>query len=81
MAFSVLVPILKDTWGNSAGDSICYYSEMEDTVAGTTSLGIPNTETGIVISIFLYYQRWQKAKVSWGPAWNNIACNDKNLHY
>lgn len=43
----MLVPILKDTWGNDAGDSIRYYSELEDTVAGTTSLGIANTETGI----------------------------------
>lgn len=41
------MPILKDTWGNNAGDSIRYYSELEDEVAGTTSLGIPNTETGI----------------------------------
>ena len=47
----MLVPILKDTWGNDAGDSIRYYSELEDTVAGTTSLGIANTETGIAIHI------------------------------
>lgn len=46
MCCYLLVPILKDTWGNDAGDSIRYYSEMEDKVAGTTSLGIPNTETG-----------------------------------
>jgi len=46
-----LVPILKDTWGNDAGDSIRYYSEMEDKVAGTTSLGIPNTETGIAMHL------------------------------
>ena len=46
MCCSLIVPILKDTWGNDAGDSIRYYSELEDKVAGTTSLGIPNTETG-----------------------------------
>ena len=40
------VPILKDTWGKEAGDSIRYYSEIEDEVAGTTSLGIPNIESG-----------------------------------
>ena len=46
MCCYLLVPILKDTWGNDAGGSIRYYSETEDKVAGTTSLGIPNTETG-----------------------------------
>ena len=52
--------MLKDTWGNDAGDSIRYYSELEDKVAGTTSLGIPNTETGTIMCtyifmIYLYY--------------------------
>jgi len=42
----LLVPILKDTWGKEAGDSIRYYSELEDESAGTTSLGIPNIESG-----------------------------------
>ena len=47
----LLVPILKETWGNDAGDSIRYYSELEDKVAGTTSLGIPNTEMGMQIKL------------------------------
>jgi len=42
----MIVPVLKDTWGNEAKDSIRYYSELEDPVAGTTSLGIPNIESG-----------------------------------
>ena len=55
----MLVPILKDTWGNDAGDSIRYYSELEDTVAGTTSLGIANTETGIDMyyTVYMFFNR------------------------
>ena len=51
----MLVPILKDTWGNDAEDSICYYSELEDKVAGTTSLGISNTETGTTTYMQVYF--------------------------
>ena len=46
--------ILKDIWGNDAGDSIRYYSELEDKVAGTTSLGISNTETGTTICKYIF---------------------------
>ena len=61
----LLVPILKDTWGKEAGDSICYYSEIEDTAAGTTSLGIPNIESGKYSLWMLYTFKvlvWAKIK-------------------
>ncbi|XP_065890244.1 beta-1,3-glucosyltransferase-like [Dysidea avara] len=51
------LPILKDTWGKEAGDSICYYSEIEDTAAGTTSLGIPNIESGYCSKMYAILKR------------------------
>lgn len=40
------MPVVKATWAADAGDSIAYYSDMEDKEYSTIDIGVANTERG-----------------------------------
>ena len=41
-----LVPIVWQTWAPDAGESITYYSDIEDNEYSTIDIRVPNTERG-----------------------------------
>ena len=55
VAMRNIVPVVQNTWAKelATAENIAYYSELKDVIYSTTDIGVPNTERGRCVCIYV----------------------------
>ena len=72
----IVVPVIQETWGDEAGSSVAYFSDLEDPQYGTVYQGVPNSPKGHCGKTFAIIKKMNTEKRYKNKSWVIIMDDD-----